>query len=217
MHLKKVGKYNFTAPYHRMNVFMYTMIITCFFLGSCDESEKPPKTPKSVADKGDLEKKREIEFIKASKNKNHKRKAHKEVGYEVKPISAIDFLERKGESIDPKDMDHLKRESAFILDISSLSASKKSPFSLEQCALEKEKAIEYFAFNLEKEIWAKQDDKIFQPTGSHFERDFGLSNRLRIVFFFKDLDLNKPFEFLYQDQLFGAKELNFIFEQNKPA
>ncbi|MEX2482917.1 MAG: hypothetical protein WED10_00055 [Brumimicrobium sp.] len=215
--MEKVIKYNLFTPYYRENTFIYVIIISCFFLGSCQEPDKSPEKLKSVADKGDLQKKREIEFIKGKESKYNKRKIYKEVGYEVKPISAIDFLERKGESIAPDDIEQLKKESVFILDISSLSTSKRTPFSLEQCTLDKETAIEHFAFNLEKEVQVKQGAKIFQPTGSHFERDFGVSDRLRVVFFFKDLSLNKSFEFIYIDRLFGAQELNFIFEQNKPV
>ena len=190
------------------------MIIGCYFLCSCKEKTELTDDLEAVNDSSELEESFSLKFVKKGDDKNHKRQAYKEVGYEVKTISAIEFLEIEGENISSDDMDELKKESVFILDITSLSKSSRSPFTLKQCSLNKEKAIEYFSFKLEDKIHVKQNGESFQPTGSHFERDFGLSDRLRVILFFKNVDLNQSLEFFYQDNLFGAGKLNFIFEQN---
>lgn len=202
-------------PFKGKALLIYMLIVGCYLLGGCKEKTELSDDLKTVNDTSELTENISLEFVKKGDSKNLKRQAYKEVGYEIKTISAIEFLERNGENVSSEDIEELKKESVFILDITSLSKSTRSPFSLDQCTLDKEKAIEYFSFKLEDKIHIKQSGQSFRPTGSHFERDFGLSDRLRVVMFFKNVDLNESLEFIYQDYLFGAHELIFSFEQNK--
>ncbi|PHR46618.1 MAG: hypothetical protein COA32_10775 [Fluviicola sp.] len=132
----------------------------------------------------------------------------------IRHVGALEFLEKSGRSVEESDKESLKDESVFIVEFKSLSAKERNPLNLPQCNLGFEEGVEHLAFELEKSIKIKQGDSIYTPNGSHFERDFSLSDRLRIITFFKGVNRNKEFNFLLNDELFGGGQLYFRFRNH---
>jgi|GEM_PF-3492094 len=129
----------------------------------------------------------------------------------VKHVSALKFIERTGQVVLEEDKESLKDESVFILEFKSLSAKERNPLNLPQCNLTFEEGIKHLSFDLENSITIEQGDSIFTANGSHFERDFSLSDRLRVIAFFKGINRNKEFNFSLNDEVFGGGKLNFRF------
>jgi len=126
--------------------------------------------------------------------------------FSARMVSSKVFLERKGieKTIDEKKGD-IEDEYIIILDIQSLSQKTKSPFELDQCQKEKSSAIQSFSFTYKKNISLVSSENKYFPAGVHFERDFGLSDRIRLLCFFSGVDDHEDrFELHLNDRLFGA-------------
>lgn len=136
----------------------------------------------------------------------------KEVKYQAKFLPALEFLKRKGENIDSRDINDLKSESVVLLEFSSLKQSSTDVLKLKQCTKEYEKAIEYLAFGIEQDIHIEQSGKKFLPTGVLFEREFNLTNKKRILCYFKGIDSKADFKLVFNDQVLSAGILKFNFE-----
>lgn len=137
-----------------------------------------------------------------------------EIRYSAALITSRKFLERKGTSLPQDEIDDLKNEYVLILDLKSISQKSRSPFDLEQCQLPKDKAIKRFSFDFENLIYITSPKERIFPSGSHFERDFGLSDRIRLVCFFTLNSNSDNYTLHINDQLFGAGER--IIELKKP-
>jgi hypothetical protein len=129
----------------------------------------------------------------------------------VKYTSALNFIERTGRKDDALDEEKIKDETVFFLEFKSLNISKKDPLLLNQCELNYEEAVKYLSFELEKQIQIEQNGKIFSPNGLHFERDFNVSDRMRVIAFFKGVQTEQDFKFLLDDKLFGGGRVDFPF------
>lgn len=183
---------------------------------SCSSAEE--KKSRSVLDEGDMgngDNQEKYQFDSMPPEENESRLTYKEVGYTIKYVSALDFLERKGTIVEKEDIPSLEKETVIMVEFTSLNRGKKSPFDLQQCRYEKSKAIEFLAFQMEKNIMISQRDSIYTPNGMHFERDFGISDRLRTVAFFKGFDPSQDFQVIFKDQLFGGGTLRFVFDKHK--
>ncbi|HZH87992.1 MAG TPA: hypothetical protein VFD78_02330 [Chitinophagaceae bacterium] len=141
-------------------------------------------------------------------------KKYGEIIVGVKHISALKFIEKTGRIIKKADRESLKNESVFIIEFKSLNEKQRNPLNLNQCKLSYEEGVKYLAFELENNIKILQDDSVFIARGSQFERDFSLSDRLRVITFFKGVNRKKEFNFLLNDMLFGGKQLNFHFSNH---
>lgn len=129
----------------------------------------------------------------------------------IKHIRALEFLEKSGKTVQENDRESLQNETVFIVEFKSLSTKERNPLNLPQCNLTFEEGIKHLSFDLENSITIEQGDSIFTANGSHFERDFSLSDRLRVITFFKGINTKKEFNFSLNDEVFGGGKLNFRF------
>src|SRR5690554_2605822 len=139
--------------------------MSVFFLGGCSETENELGSINN--DKGELESSYKIQinhFDSEPVSKNECKLKYKDVGYSVKFVPALDFLERKGTKVEKEDLPSLEKETVVMIEFTSLNQGKRSPFDLEQCIYDKSKAIEYFAFQLEKNIMITQNDRSEEHT-----------------------------------------------------
>lgn len=195
-----------------IRLFTFSIVLTAL-ISSCNEVEKENTEKVYFNNESSVQKKEKLKFISAP-HPNEMRKVVKEVEFRAKYISGLQFIDRKGFEIDQKEKEELKNEMVMFLEFKSLSQKTKNPLELEQCMYKYENAIEYLVSNIEDDIKIKQGAKTYNPEGVHFERDFSLSNRLRVLVFFNKLDHERPFALELRDRLFGGVKLRFEFIGN---
>lgn len=128
--------------------------------------------------------------------------------YKVKYMSAIDFLQRKGEKIEDADINSLKKEQVILLEIVSDNVNKNI-LENKRLALEREEAINYLNNAIGQDFSVDQNDQSYAPNGVSFEGFYGENNKLRCVFFFSNIDLEKEFSITFYDRLFQAGLIKF--------
>lgn len=153
-------------------------------------------------------------FLKDGEVMSRDTKKVKDVLIGARHVSAIDFLENKKKKPKQEDIISLREETVLILEFKSLNKTHRNPLNLDQCLMSYEKGIEHLSFGLEEYVEIIQNDSTYQANGSHFERDFGLSDRLRIVMFFKGINRKEDFKLSLNDAVFGGGLLNFHFTES---
>tara|TARA_B100000508_G_scaffold137355_2_gene131769 strand:+ start:74189 stop:74803 length:615 start_codon:yes stop_codon:yes gene_type:complete len=153
-------------------------------------------------------------FLKEGEVMSRDTKKVKDVLIGARHVSAIDFLKNSNKKAKPGDLKSLREETVLILEFKSLNKKHRNPLNLDQCVMPYEKGIEHLSFNLDESVEITQDDSVYMANGTHFERDFGLSDRLRIVMFFKGINRKEDFKLSLNDVVFGGGLLNFHFTES---
>ena len=141
------------------------------------------------------------------------RKLVNAVGYSVSLVRALDFLDRKGERVAEEDKADLSREAALILE-TELKEGHRDIFDSPRMTLSKDDAIQYLVGKISEDVMIYQDTKEFKPTGVSYEGALGNKNKMRVILFFRDLDLNKKMRVSYYDRLLGSGIINFGVNNN---
>lgn len=124
-----------------------------------------------------------------------------ELSYVFNEVPALDYLRRKGEHVSKDDLEDLKGESVFMLEIKEKDRYKKitdSPF----LKLSKDELGQYMVGKIVDDFRILQGGKTFKPNGSSYQNTIG--NKIRVSFYMKDVDLSKEFKIEYNDRVFGA-------------
>ncbi len=124
-----------------------------------------------------------------------------ELSYVFNEVPALDYLRRKGEHISKGDLEDLKRESVFMLEIKEKDRYKKitdSPF----LKLSKDELGQYMVGKIVDDFRILQGGKTFKPNGASYQNT--IANKIRVSFYMKDVDLSKEFKIEYNDRVFGA-------------
>ena len=198
-----------------MNKYSADVILLLLFLGSCKN-----EGPEEHAAKDNFSEAFEQEApdpVWKYESEMQSQVIHRfgEVSYIAKFLPALEFLARKKEKVAENDKKDLETESVILLEFSSRKQSVADVLKLKQCALDYEKAIEYLSFRIESDMHVEQEGKIFTPTGTHFEREFNLSSRKRVLCYFKNIDPKKEFKLVFHDKLLGAGILKYTFEHKE--
>lgn len=131
---------------------------------------------------------------------------HKEeVRYSIKVMTALEFLEKKGEKPASKDLESLRNETVLMLDYQCKSGE------LEDFAkLDSEQAIRYLNKAIAANITMVQTGNKPQITGVLLEGQSLKQRKLRVLLFYKALQPNQPYQFHLEDQLFGAGNITLF-------
>lgn len=128
--------------------------------------------------------------------------------YEVKYMTALDFLQRNGAEIDPADLEKLEKEQVVLFEITSDNPNKEI-WEESRMKMSKEDAINYLGAGIVNDFQITQNKKEISPNDVSFEGILGEKNRLRCVFFFADVNLKKEFEIRFYDRLFESGMMRF--------
>lgn len=136
---------------------------------------------------------------------------HKEIDgidFSMNGISALDYIKRLGQKIADEDLDALKEESVFIVEFTN-DDQYKNIFNSEKMLLDKDKAVQYLIGELQNDFKVKQEGVIVSINGLNYEGQIGTQNKIRVIFYAKGVDLNKPYTVEYYDRLFGKGLIKF--------
>jgi hypothetical protein len=193
---------------------MFSCLVLVFFMLTACKNEVNELPDTSGYPDSEFKGRRGDQLYMKKSTSAHEVRFYKEVRYDLKVVSALDFLKRKKEKVEPTDLPFLKNEVVFMLELSSQKREEKDVLNLKQCELEYEKAIEYLAFHIQEDIYLKQGNRKLFPNSVHFEREFNISGKKRVLFFLTGLKLDSDFEVIWNDQVLEAGLLKFHFERN---
>lgn len=132
----------------------------------------------------------------------------KGIEYHYSMVSALDFVQRSGNTVASEDLEDLEKESVVIFEFTTDKATQ-SAFESAEMKLEKDDAIQYLMSGISNDFVIKQDGTEFKPAGCNYEGQIGEQNKIRVMFFMNGLDKNDPFTIEYYDQLFGKGLMKF--------
>src|SRR3989338_3245114 len=124
-----------------------------------------------------------------------------QIRYSIDVLSALEFLNRRGEEPDPNDVADLRRESVLILEMESTEELQEIFFS-SRMQMDKEDAIKYLIGEISNDLVLKQGENEYSATGLQY--DGMLKNKLRLFLFYKDIDVHAAIHVSFYDRLFGA-------------
>ncbi len=129
----------------------------------------------------------------------------KNIEYYADVMSALDFIERKGEKVQPSDLNRLSSEVVLLLRYTDLSSKK----ILESSDLKmgKTATLQYMAGEMQFDLVLVQGAKKISCSGVQLETLATEGARLRVMAFFSDVDLEEPVTIKMNDKLFGAGEI----------
>ncbi|PHR44320.1 MAG: hypothetical protein COA32_15005 [Fluviicola sp.] len=186
---------------------------TALIVFSCDSTKKDSFSDASK-DHGDNEKKAHKNYVLIDvKNKLISYAEFGDVGYSIKAISALDFLEKQGKKIDENDIDELHNESVIIMEFKSLTS--KDVTDLAQIKLTDDDLMMYLSGSFNQNIHCIQEGKTQIPSGAQLDGSLRIDSKIKILLFGLNIDLSKPFELEYFDAIFGAGKMIFEFNENK--
>lgn len=140
--------------------------------------------------------------------RNYSRKVVSRAGYTVRILSALDFLARKNEQVSPADRPSLEKEVVVMLEMESPDAQKDF-FDSPQVAMSREEGMQYLVGGIASDLSLFQGDREFSASGVSFERAPGAQNKIRVLFFFKDVALGEKMRIKYFDRILDAGIINF--------
>lgn len=192
---------------HIVNKTYVIFLVAMIFFGCSDEQE-----PNSGSFKSDeltaisdslvpLSKKGKVQ-IGSPGNINTKG-----IKYTFKEVTALDYLNRKGEKVAENDVEDLEKESVFMLEFKSKENAKSIKDS-PLLQLSENELGQYLVGKVNDDFKIKQGGKTFTPSASLFEGIVG--NKIRVSFFLTDIDLSKKFEIEYYDRVFGGGIIKMI-------
>lgn len=117
-------------------------------------------------------------------------------------VSATNYLSRIGKSVKLEDAESLKKESVFMLVIGNKDATKDILES-EQLTMDSQDAVQYLIGKVTEDFVVIQKDKRITPEGVQYDGKIGSGEKIRLTFFFKEINLEEPFTIEYYDRLFG--------------
>ncbi len=133
------------------------------------------------------------------------------VSYMFKELTALDYLNGKGEKVLDADRADLEKESVFMLEF-KLQDSHRDIKDSPLLKLSKDDLGQYLIGKVSDDFKIYQDNKTFVPAASHYEGIIG--DKIRVTFFFQEVDLSKKIEIEYVDRVFGNGLIKMIKTPN---
>lgn len=121
-------------------------------------------------------------------------------------ISAQMFLEHTGRAGD--DIEELQDESVLILDYQLKNVSKDV---LNYSSMSSDDLVQYFIGTIKNDISFKQSSETIFPSGVHYEGKVGSEHKVKVYFFVNGLDLDTPYEIIYNDKVFDKGQIKLAF------
>lgn len=126
------------------------------------------------------------------------------IKYQFKVVSALDFLARNHERVAEEDKKDLAEESVIIFELQDTNAFKNI-FEHERLVMDRDQTIQYLCGGVMNDLTVEQDGKRLSCNGVQYEGVMGANNnKIRVLTFFKGVDLNQDFHIQYNDPLFEA-------------
>lgn len=129
------------------------------------------------------------------------------VQYKVDLMSALRFIEIKGERVAEEDIKDLEKESVLILEI-AVNEGVKDVFESDKLGYDKEEAVKYLMGEIGNDLTLFQGEEEFQTQAIQYDGNLTGANKIRVFFFFTELDSSKETTIKYYDRLFGAGLIN---------
>lgn len=192
---------------YRFVVFVFLLTISC---SGDSESEKKGTSLKSdvaVVKNGESI---SLVFEKGELGASEKMD-YEGVSYVFKELPALDYLSRKGEKVSNEDRADLMEESVFMLEF-ELQDSHKEIEKSSLLKLSKDDLGQYMIGQVSNDFKINQENRTFTPNASHYEGIVG--GKIRVTFFFRDVDLSKKVEIQYVDRVFGNGLIKMIKTPN---
>lgn len=124
-----------------------------------------------------------------------------QIQYSIDILSALEYVNRRGEEPDPGDVDELRKESVLILEMESMEKIQEI-FESSRIQMDKEDAIKYLIGEITSDIVLTQGENEYLPTAVQY--DGMVKNKFRLFLFYKDVDVRAGIRVSYYDRLFGA-------------
>lgn len=188
-------KHTFYTP-----TFIFTLIL---LLSACSAAVDNKVSAASDAPGHESD---EVAFAENAKSVS--RKVIQQTGYTARVISAIEFLERKGESIDAADKKDLEKEAVVLLELETPDKGKDF-FESPAIGYTKEEGMQYLVGDIARDVTLFQGKNEFHASGTSFERSSGQQNKIRVILFFSGVNASEEMRINYYDRLLGAGIINF--------
>lgn len=130
------------------------------------------------------------------------------ITYSFRLMSALEFLERKGELVAESDKTELIKEVVLIATFKN-SEAHKSIFEASQITMDQEAATQYLVGTLADDLTLEQGGKSITPSGVQYEKSIAEMGQLRAFFYFNEINEAKKTKIIYYDRLFGAGLIRF--------
>lgn len=186
----------------------HLIYISVVLLSACSEIGVNEKTETSNPAEKKLETLADIKTEKLSGNKIIDRK-----GYVVKVVPAMQFLQSKGETVAVEDKKALEKEIVVLLEIETPDPGKDF-FDSPQVTFSKEDGMQYLIGNIAQDVTLFQGKNEYHPSGSSYEKGVGQQNKIRVLFFFSGIDINKKMRISYYDRIMDTGIINFGINNN---
>lgn len=125
------------------------------------------------------------------------------ISFGFKEVSAVEYLERKGEVIAKSDLSELEKESVFMLEFNADVKQGKDFFDVQDLSMNQSSAVQYMIGEISNDFKVIQGENTFLPNGVQYEGKIGTTNKIRVTFFFGDVNLDQPYTIEYNDRLFS--------------
>lgn len=181
-----------------------TLILLSFLLGACGDAVSS-KVSASGAPSGGLQ---EDAIVPGQRPAPAGAvKTHNNVRYAVTLMSAIQFIEQKGEQVAESDRESLSKESVLIVTYNT--DQNKEVFDSPEMTMDRDQATQYLVGAISEDISIEQNGKTLVPTGALYEKSLGEMGQLRAFLYFEAIDVSQPARVVYYDRLFGSGFMRF--------
>lgn len=133
----------------------------------------------------------------------HFAEAYRGVTYKMSCMSGLDFVLGKGENPGEKYREELERETVVFLEFTH-NEQGKDLLELPQMQLSKDDAMSYLAGSISSDIKLMNGEDELSPEGVLFEGTTTGANKVRVIFFFGEVQKEEKIKLEYYDRLFGA-------------
>lgn len=131
-------------------------------------------------------------------------KISKGIKFQFKSMTAVNFLNGKLKTVSEQTKKEVASESVVIFEISDTN-SFKNLFEHASMQYSQDDAVQYLCGQLVNDIIIEQGGKTFTSNGLQYEGVMDANNnRIRMIIFFKGIDLQKQYTLKYNDRLFDT-------------
>lgn len=131
-----------------------------------------------------------------------------EMTFHAHAVTALDYLFKKGESVQEGDYEALKDEAVVMVDFTAQNPHENI-FLSEDMAYNRDDAIQYLIGDIQQDVKFIQGEKRLSANGVHYEGQVGPQNSFRVYFFVNGIDIEKEYQIEYYDQLFEKGLIKF--------
>lgn len=186
---------------------MRYLLLILPFLFCCSEDPKDQLFIEDIGDGKNLTEQEKLELSKYESDQSAGRTLSKVVNginFQFKAIRAVDFISRTGQRVSEKDEKELMDESVFIFELADTN-SFKNIFEHPSMVLSQDEVVQYFCGKLSSDLKIEQGNVTYIPNGIQYEGVMGATNnKIRVLTFFKGIDLQKEYIIKYNDPVFNA-------------